>query len=164
MLILFIVDTMAEKNMPRTMTALKRDCGNVFQDPLRLIDSDAHTGKIQINWDVLEQIEAIKKQLNVISIAGRYRSGKSYLMNRLAGKKKGRIINTYAFSRKIILLLQICFSTWYIGSEWDPNVAKVSLPMWVQHESTLPILDPDKIPLGAYVGLMCFACWKGLFT
>ncbi|KAL3871960.1 hypothetical protein ACJMK2_039932, partial [Sinanodonta woodiana] len=55
----------------------------VFQEPLCLIDSDKD-GKLIVVDDVLNQISQIPKQLNVVAIAGLYRTGKSYLLNRLA--------------------------------------------------------------------------------
>ncbi|KAL3871953.1 hypothetical protein ACJMK2_039925, partial [Sinanodonta woodiana] len=55
----------------------------VFQEPLCLIDSDKD-GKLTVVDDVLNQISQIPKQLNVVAIAGLYRTGKSYLLNRLA--------------------------------------------------------------------------------
>ncbi|KAL3871943.1 hypothetical protein ACJMK2_039915 [Sinanodonta woodiana] len=60
----------------------------VFQEPLCLIDSDKD-GKLMVVDDVLNQISQIPKQLNVVAIAGLYRTGKSYLLNRLAQVNKG---------------------------------------------------------------------------
>ncbi|KAL3871957.1 hypothetical protein ACJMK2_039929, partial [Sinanodonta woodiana] len=65
----------------------------VFQEPLCLIDSDKD-GKLMVVDDVLDQIAQIPKQLNVVAIAGLYRTGKSYLLNRLARGNKGRSLRT----------------------------------------------------------------------
>ncbi|KAL3871939.1 hypothetical protein ACJMK2_039911 [Sinanodonta woodiana] len=60
----------------------------VFQEPLCLIDSDKD-GKLMVVDDVLNQISQIPMQLNVVVIAGIYKTGKSYLLNRLAQVNKG---------------------------------------------------------------------------
>ncbi|KAL3871944.1 hypothetical protein ACJMK2_039916 [Sinanodonta woodiana] len=62
----------------------------VFQKPLCLIDSDKD-GKLMAVDDVLNRISQIPKQLNVVAIAGLYRTGKSYLLNRLAQVNKGSL-------------------------------------------------------------------------
>lgn len=82
---------MGQKNTKDRMTQPEFGSGNVFQEPLCLLDSDRETGKFNIHFNVLEQIEKIDQQLNTIAIAGPYRSGKSYLMCRLAGSNKGKI-------------------------------------------------------------------------
>jgi predicted AAA+ superfamily ATPase len=63
----------------------------VFQEPLCLIKNEAD-GSFSIEEDVLNQISQIDRTVNVIAIAGPYRSGKSYLMNRLARNKHGKMI------------------------------------------------------------------------
>lgn len=60
----------------------------VFQGPLCFIRNDK-TGRLSICKDVMEEISTIEDTINIITIAGPYRTGKSYLMNRLAGVKKG---------------------------------------------------------------------------
>ncbi|XP_053376565.1 guanylate-binding protein 5-like [Mercenaria mercenaria] len=61
---------------------------SIFEEPKCLIAIDTE-GKLTIKEDVLTQIEAIKEALNIVAIAGVCRTGKSYLMNRIAGRKKG---------------------------------------------------------------------------
>jgi hypothetical protein len=46
-------------------------------------------GKIELNVDALTFIRSIQKNISAISIIGPYRSGKSYLLNRIAGQQKG---------------------------------------------------------------------------
>ncbi|XP_060561117.1 guanylate-binding protein 1-like [Ruditapes philippinarum] len=60
----------------------------VFQGPLCFIRNDK-TGGLSICSDVMEEIATIEDTVNIITIAGPYRTGKSYLMNRLAGVKRG---------------------------------------------------------------------------
>ena len=50
-------------------------------------------GKLAVNEDVLQELQKLDKQVVVVVIAGPYRTGKSYLMNQLAGYKPGQSIN-----------------------------------------------------------------------
>ncbi|XP_053388988.1 guanylate-binding protein 1-like [Mercenaria mercenaria] len=56
----------------------------IFREPLCLIDED-----INIVPEVLKQVKTIDCPLVVVAVTGLYRTGKSYLMNRLAGLKRG---------------------------------------------------------------------------
>ncbi|XP_004699331.1 guanylate-binding protein 1 [Echinops telfairi] len=44
---------------------------------------------LKVNQEALKILAAIKQPVVVVAIVGLYRTGKSYLMNKLAGKKKG---------------------------------------------------------------------------
>ncbi|CAJ0953399.1 unnamed protein product, partial [Ranitomeya imitator] len=46
-------------------------------------------GTIQVNQDALQTLSGITQKVVVVAIVGKYRTGKSYLMNRLAGRKNG---------------------------------------------------------------------------
>ncbi|XP_008070714.1 guanylate-binding protein 7-like [Carlito syrichta] len=46
-------------------------------------------GQLRVNQEALEILSAITEPVVVVAIAGLYRTGKSYLMNKLAGKNKG---------------------------------------------------------------------------
>lgn len=46
-------------------------------------------GRLAVNPKALKLLSAIKQPLVVVAIVGLYRTGKSYLMNKLAGKNKG---------------------------------------------------------------------------
>ncbi|KAG9343976.1 hypothetical protein JZ751_012451, partial [Albula glossodonta] len=59
-----------------------------MQKPVCLIDSES-TGKLQVNQEALDILSSIRQPVVVVSIVGMYRTGKSYLMNRLAGKNTG---------------------------------------------------------------------------
>ncbi|XP_045193049.2 guanylate-binding protein 1-like isoform X2 [Mercenaria mercenaria] len=60
----------------------------VFQAPICLI-SNSEDGKLQVEPEPLKQIQQIDVPLVVVAIAGLYRTGKSYLLNRLAGSSSG---------------------------------------------------------------------------
>ncbi|XP_004469740.1 guanylate-binding protein 2 [Dasypus novemcinctus] len=55
--------------------------------PLCLIENI--TGQLKVNQEALKTLSAIQQPLVVVAIVGLYRTGKSYLMNKLAGKKQG---------------------------------------------------------------------------
>ena len=46
-------------------------------------------GQLLVNPEALKILSAIKQPVVVVAIVGLYRTGKSYLMNKLAGKNKG---------------------------------------------------------------------------
>lgn len=47
------------------------------------------SGKIHLNRFALESIAKIRRKIAVLAIAGPYRTGKSFLLNRIAGHQKG---------------------------------------------------------------------------
>ncbi|XP_047728399.1 guanylate-binding protein 1-like [Prionailurus viverrinus] len=55
--------------------------------PVCLIENTE--GQLMVNQEALEILSATKNPLVVVAIVGLYRTGKSYLMNKLAGKNKG---------------------------------------------------------------------------
>ncbi|XP_044540872.1 guanylate-binding protein 1-like, partial [Gracilinanus agilis] len=58
-----------------------------MQAPVCLIEND--NGELIVNQEALEILTSITKPVVVVAIAGLCRTGKSYLMNRLAGKNNG---------------------------------------------------------------------------
>ncbi|KAG8539531.1 hypothetical protein GDO81_020778, partial [Engystomops pustulosus] len=46
-------------------------------------------GKLQVNAEAIEILSRIRQPVVVVAIVGLYRTGKSYLMNKLAGSQKG---------------------------------------------------------------------------
>lgn len=58
-----------------------------MSDPLCLIENN--NGHLVVNPEALKILSAITQPLDVVAIVGLYRTGKSYLMNKLAQKKKG---------------------------------------------------------------------------
>ena len=63
----------------------------IFHEPQCLIDT-GKDGKLEVRFDLIAELESLQKSLVVVAIAGLYRTGKSYLMNRLAGKTDGKLI------------------------------------------------------------------------
>ena len=56
-------------------------------EPLCLIENT--NGPLLVNPEALKILSAIRQPVVVVAIMGLYRTGKSYLMNKLAGKNKG---------------------------------------------------------------------------
>ncbi|KAG7458994.1 hypothetical protein MATL_G00226520 [Megalops atlanticus] len=56
--------------------------------PVCLIENESGS-KLQVNQEALNILGSIKQPVVVVAIVGMYRTGKSYLMNRLAGKHTG---------------------------------------------------------------------------
>ncbi|XP_061452236.1 guanylate-binding protein 1-like [Rhineura floridana] len=56
--------------------------------PICLIENRPN-GKLVVNWKAAEVLAGVRQPVVVVAIVGLYRTGKSYLMNRLAGKRKG---------------------------------------------------------------------------
>ncbi|KAM6168303.1 uncharacterized protein O8D03_008696 [Erethizon dorsatum] len=60
---------------------------NLMPQPLCLVENIAE--KLVVKQEALRILSAITQPVVVVAIVGLYRTGKSYLMNKLAGKKKG---------------------------------------------------------------------------
>ncbi|XP_061102549.1 guanylate-binding protein 1-like [Conger conger] len=59
-----------------------------MEKPVCLIENTS-AGELQVNQEALKILNSIRQPVVVVSIVGMYRTGKSYLMNRLAGKQTG---------------------------------------------------------------------------
>ncbi|KAJ8281451.1 hypothetical protein GJAV_G00067860 [Gymnothorax javanicus] len=59
-----------------------------MQKPVCLIENTS-AGELQVSQEALDILSSIRQPVVVVSIVGLYRTGKSYLMNRLAGKNTG---------------------------------------------------------------------------
>ncbi|KAJ8355064.1 hypothetical protein AAFF_G00102670, partial [Aldrovandia affinis] len=79
----------------RTPPATRRECRDLVDgDPLEMekpvcLIENTSAGELQVNQEALDILTSISQPLVVVSIVGMYRTGKSYLMNRLAGKRTG---------------------------------------------------------------------------
>ncbi|MGH0170594.1 UNVERIFIED_CONTAM: hypothetical protein FKN15_058809 [Acipenser sinensis] len=64
--------------------------------PVCLIENSS-TGQLHVNQQALEILSQIDQPVVVVAIVGLYRTGKSYLMNKLAGKRSvlGSLVSTY---------------------------------------------------------------------
>ncbi len=62
----------------------------IFQEPQCLIETD-EGGKLRVVQECVDELNRLDKPFVIVAIAGIYRTGKSYLMNRLAGKTSGKI-------------------------------------------------------------------------
>ncbi len=56
--------------------------------PIQFISIDKN-GRCQINSEAIEMISAINENIAIVCVAGLYRTGKSYLLNRLLGRQDG---------------------------------------------------------------------------
>uniref|UniRef100_UPI00358FB40E guanylate-binding protein 1-like n=1 Tax=Myxine glutinosa TaxID=7769 RepID=UPI00358FB40E len=60
----------------------------LFREPLPFIVTDANGGLVLVE-ETATKLATISRNLVVVAIAGRYRTGKSFLLNRLAGSQHG---------------------------------------------------------------------------
>ncbi|XP_065429998.1 guanylate-binding protein 2-like isoform X4 [Chrysemys picta bellii] len=59
-----------------------------MEEPMCLIENSPD-GELQLNQRALALLQSVSQPVVVVAIAGLYRTGKSYLLNRLAGKDRG---------------------------------------------------------------------------
>lgn len=53
------------------------------EEPMALIEYDPRENKYMVNPEALELIQSIPAPLGIVAVAGMYRTGKSYLLNRM---------------------------------------------------------------------------------
>ncbi len=58
------------------------------EHPIQLI-TIAGNGNFIVHREALDMIKSIKKKIAIVTVAGQYRTGKSYLLNRLLGRQDG---------------------------------------------------------------------------
>ena len=80
----------------KTFTGIKAQIAmaeslQIFVTPQCLVESTPD-GNLAVNQGVLEELQKLDNQVVVVVITGPYRTGKSYLMNRLADLKTGRLM------------------------------------------------------------------------
>lgn len=57
--------------------------------PLQLISIDSATGRVSCGEEALACLRSIKTPIGVVSVCGRARTGKSYILNQLLGQSTG---------------------------------------------------------------------------
>ena len=91
------------------------------------------SGKCTITEEAIEMLSKIESNLAVISIAGIYRSGKSYLLNRLLGRQD--------------------------GFEIGPNISSCTKGIWIWVYINLDLLENEidyKGPFHNAIAKICF--------
>uniref|UniRef100_A0A671K1B9 Guanylate-binding protein 1-like n=1 Tax=Sinocyclocheilus anshuiensis TaxID=1608454 RepID=A0A671K1B9_9TELE len=63
-------------------------CGGFMSAPVCFIENDEN-GKLRVRKEAKDILDGINEPVVVVSVVGLYRTGKSYLMNRLAGQQTG---------------------------------------------------------------------------
>ncbi|XP_050980239.1 guanylate-binding protein 1 isoform X3 [Labeo rohita] len=63
-------------------------CGGLMSAPACLIEND-EKGKLHVKKEAKDILDGINQPVVVVSVVGLYRTGKSYIMNRLAGQQSG---------------------------------------------------------------------------
>ncbi|XP_038673298.1 guanylate-binding protein 1-like isoform X1 [Scyliorhinus canicula] len=59
-----------------------------MEPPMHLIMNSAD-GKLSVAKDAVDMLKKMNQPLVVVALVGKYRTGKSFLLNRLAGRKTG---------------------------------------------------------------------------
>jgi hypothetical protein len=72
--------------------------GNVTSKPVQLVDGDHDTLKFTVKKEGTDLLRGIKNDIVVIACAGVFRSGKSYLLNRLFGSTSAFALGPNAYS------------------------------------------------------------------
>uniref|UniRef100_A0ACB8FSJ5 Uncharacterized protein n=1 Tax=Sphaerodactylus townsendi TaxID=933632 RepID=A0ACB8FSJ5_9SAUR len=73
---------------PSSQASPKMVQPNDMQEPMCLIENNLGD-KLRVNQEALQLLQKINQPVVVVAIVGLYRTGKSYLMNKLAGKDRG---------------------------------------------------------------------------
>jgi Guanylate-binding protein, N-terminal domain len=60
--------------------------------PLELVQYDTNTGKFAVGQQALMVLRNIKGPVGVVSVCGRARQGKSYILNQLLGQSSGFVV------------------------------------------------------------------------
>ncbi len=63
-------------------------CGRLMSAPVCFIENDEN-GKMRVKKEARDILDGINEPVVVVSVVGLYHTGKSYLMNRLAGQQSG---------------------------------------------------------------------------
>ena len=102
-----------------------------MKTPEPLIVTDKKSGKLCLNEEMARCLASISQPLAIVSIVGKYRTGKSYLLNRLMGKQTGFPLGSTVMSETKGIWV------WLRPHPYDQN--RVILLM-----DTEGLADPDK--------------------
>lgn len=84
------------KPRPKPFMPVSKD---IFHTPMVLIDNDS--GKPMCNHETLSELSKIEKTLNIVSVVGTFRSGKSFLLNKLSLIDTGEGFKTGHTTRRV---------------------------------------------------------------
>ncbi|KAL1276595.1 hypothetical protein QQF64_036218 [Cirrhinus molitorella] len=76
------------KAQDEAVASLSDSPPETMDKPVCIIDTDSD-GKLRVQQSALQILQQIQQPVVVVAVVGLYRTGKSYLMNRLAGKQTG---------------------------------------------------------------------------
>ncbi|EPQ08261.1 Guanylate-binding protein 6 [Myotis brandtii] len=93
--------------------------GYTMMDPICLVENQ--NNQLTVNPTALEILDKISQPVVVVAIAGLYRTGKSYLMNRLAGQNHGFCPGSTVWSETMGIWM------WCVPHPLKPNHALVLL-------------------------------------
>ncbi|RXN34793.1 guanylate-binding 1-like protein [Labeo rohita] len=80
--------TLLAPGFPLKLIGVVMACGGLMSAPVCLIENDEE-GKLRVRKEAKDILDGISEPVVVVSVMGLYRTGKSYLMNRLAGQQSG---------------------------------------------------------------------------
>ncbi|XP_053393795.1 guanylate-binding protein 2-like isoform X2 [Mercenaria mercenaria] len=118
-------------------TSTKQPVSPIFETPMRLVVNT--DGKTTLNHETLAELSKIEKTLNVVSVVGSLRTGKSFLLNKLA--------NTEA------VVVKNGFETGHTTKAVTKGIWVMCRPHPTQEEQVLVLLDtegiddPDKVEI-----------------
>ena len=94
--------------------------GQDMMAPISLVEND--NAQLSVNREAIETLEKISHPVVVVAIVGLYRTGKSYLMNRLAGQNHGEC-HTWAevIARLQLYLIFLVFFPVHVKGESDSS-------------------------------------------
>ena len=60
--------------------------------PLELVRYDEKTKRFEVGQDALKVLQGVRSPLGVVSVCGRARQGKSFILNQLLGRSSGFVV------------------------------------------------------------------------
>lgn len=75
--------------MTITPAFLQKRIRDSWEEPRCLVEGEG--GQLNVNEETIELLSKVTGPIAVVGVAGLYRSGKSYLLNVLAGQPQGKL-------------------------------------------------------------------------